>query len=112
MNKTLNKCHHFSDGGGRSGVYLGVDANLELMEEEDGFDVFGYLKKLRQSRKGLIETMVYTSKLSTRELHYSKCNFLHRSNTNSCTTPWRSLWCAATRGFQCPSCPSGFAPSH
>jgi len=28
------------------------------MEEEDCFDVFGYLKKLRQSRKGLIETMV------------------------------------------------------
>jgi hypothetical protein len=37
---------------------LAVDANLELMEEEDGFDVFGYLKKLRQSRKGLVETMV------------------------------------------------------
>ncbi|XP_059482652.1 receptor-type tyrosine-protein phosphatase kappa [Neocloeon triangulifer] len=48
---------HCNDGGGRSGVYLAVDANLELMEEEDCFDVFGYLKKLRQSRKGLIETM-------------------------------------------------------
>ncbi|CAB3364623.1 Hypothetical predicted protein [Cloeon dipterum] len=48
---------HCNDGGGRSGVYLAIDANLELMEEEDGFDVFGYLKKLRQSRKGLIETI-------------------------------------------------------
>jgi Protein-tyrosine phosphatase. len=48
----------FSDGGGRSGVYLAIDANLELAEEEDCFDVFGYLKKLRQSRKGLIETLV------------------------------------------------------
>jgi hypothetical protein len=30
-----------------------------LAEEEDCFDVFGYLKKLRQSRKGLIETLVW-----------------------------------------------------
>lgn len=50
----------FSDGGGRSGVYLAVDANLELAEEEDAFDVFGYLKKLRQSRRGLIENLVRT----------------------------------------------------
>lgn len=47
-----------SDGGGRSGVYLAIDANMELAEEEDAFDVFGYLKKLRQSRKGLIEDLV------------------------------------------------------
>lgn len=47
-----------SDGGGRSGVYLAIDANLELAEEEDCFDVFGFLKKLRQSRKGLIENEV------------------------------------------------------
>ncbi|CAH1640174.1 unnamed protein product [Spodoptera littoralis] len=46
---------HCNDGGGRSGVYLAIDANLELAEEEDCFDVFGFLKKLRQSRKGLIE---------------------------------------------------------
>nr|XP_023020805.1 receptor-type tyrosine-protein phosphatase U-like [Leptinotarsa decemlineata] len=45
------------DGGGRSGVYLSVDANMELAEEEDKFDVFGYLKKLRQSRKGLVENV-------------------------------------------------------
>jgi Protein-tyrosine phosphatase len=43
--------------GGRSGVYLAVDANIELAEEEDSFYVFGYLKKLRQSRKGLIENV-------------------------------------------------------
>ncbi|KAJ8967654.1 hypothetical protein NQ317_011593 [Molorchus minor] len=46
-----------SDGGGRSGVYLSVDANMELAEEEDKFDVFGYLKKLRQSRKGLVDNI-------------------------------------------------------
>lgn len=47
-----------SDGGGRSGVYCAIDANMELAEEEDCFHVFGYLKKLRQSRKGLIENVV------------------------------------------------------
>lgn len=48
----------YSDGGGRSGVYLAIDANMELAEEEDCFHVFGFLKKLRQSRKGLIENVV------------------------------------------------------
>lgn len=47
-----------SDGGGRSGVYLSVDANMELGEEEDKFDVFGYLKKLRQSRMAMVENVV------------------------------------------------------
>jgi len=51
-------CNVQSDGGGRSGVYLAIDANMELAEEEDAFDVFGYLKKLRQSRRGLIENLV------------------------------------------------------
>lgn len=31
---------------------------MELAEEEDTFDVFGYLKKLKKSRKGLIENLV------------------------------------------------------
>ncbi|KAK7864317.1 hypothetical protein R5R35_009570 [Gryllus longicercus] len=48
---------HCNDGGGRSGVFVAVDANLELEDEEHCFDVYGYFKKLRQSRKGLIETM-------------------------------------------------------
>lgn len=48
---------HCNDGGGRSGVYLAVDANMELLEEEDCFEVFGYLKKLRQSRRGLVEAV-------------------------------------------------------
>lgn len=53
-----NYLNCISDGGGRSGVYLAVDANMELGEEEDKFNVFGYLKKLRQSRKGLVENVV------------------------------------------------------
>lgn len=36
---------------------MAIDANLELAEEEDCFHVFGYLKKIRQSRKGLIENV-------------------------------------------------------
>lgn len=38
-------------------MYLAIDANIELAEEEESFYVFGYLKKLRQSRKGLIENV-------------------------------------------------------
>lgn len=54
----VNIHFYFSDGGGRSGVYLAIDANMELAEEEDCFHVYGYLKKLRLSRKGLIENVV------------------------------------------------------
>ncbi len=50
-----------SDGAGRSGVYLAIDANIELSEEDGVFDVYGYLKKMRLQRKGLIETMVFVS---------------------------------------------------
>lgn len=68
----MNECFRFlfqylnlffsnSDGGGRSGVYCAIDANMELAEEEDCYHVFGYLKKLRQSRKGLIENVVSDS---------------------------------------------------
>ncbi|XP_055381732.1 receptor-type tyrosine-protein phosphatase kappa [Condylostylus longicornis] len=48
---------HCNDGGGRSGVFLAIDANLELAEEEDCFHIFGYFKKLRQSRKSLIDSI-------------------------------------------------------
>jgi len=109
MKFKINFFHFTSDGGGRSGVYLAVDANLELMEEEDGFDVFGYLKKLRQSRKGLVETMVKLAHTTHKQMH--SFIYTHRSNTNSSTTRWRSLSCAAIRGSPCPSCPRGCGPS-
>ncbi|GJQ76225.1 hypothetical protein Trydic_g1966 [Trypoxylus dichotomus] len=48
---------HCNDGGGRSGVYLSVDANMELAEEENCFDIYRYLRKLRQSRKGLVDNV-------------------------------------------------------
>ncbi|KAK9700787.1 Protein-tyrosine phosphatase [Popillia japonica] len=48
---------HCNDGGGRSGVYLAIDANMELAEEENCFDIYRYLRKLRQSRKGLVDNV-------------------------------------------------------
>lgn len=47
-----------SDGAGRSGVYIAIDANIELCEEDGVFDVYGYLKKIRGLRRGLVETLV------------------------------------------------------
>jgi len=47
---------HCNDGAGRSGVYIAIDANIELCEEDGVFDVFGYLKKMRGLRRGLVET--------------------------------------------------------
>ncbi|KAG0703005.1 Receptor-type tyrosine-protein phosphatase U [Chionoecetes opilio] len=46
---------HCSDGGARTGVYLAVDSNLELHEEDGKLDVYGYVKRIKQARPGLIE---------------------------------------------------------
>jgi len=35
-----------------------IDANLELADEDNMYDVFGYTKKMRQARKGMIESVV------------------------------------------------------
>ncbi|XP_050714666.1 receptor-type tyrosine-protein phosphatase kappa-like isoform X5 [Eriocheir sinensis] len=48
---------HCSDGGARTGVYLAVDSNLELHEEDGKLDVYGYVKRMKQARPGLIETV-------------------------------------------------------
>lgn len=48
---------HCNDGCGRTGTYLCIDANLELAEEDNVLDVFNYTKKMRQSRKFLIENL-------------------------------------------------------
>jgi len=48
---------HCNDGGGRSGVFLAIDANLESSEEDGVYEVYGYLKKLRAARRGLVETI-------------------------------------------------------
>ena len=48
---------HCNDGCGRTGTYLCIDANLELAEEDNVLDVYNYTKKMRQSRKFLIENL-------------------------------------------------------
>ena len=42
-------------------MYLAIDANIELSEEDGVFDVYGYLKKMRQQRRGLVESLVRQS---------------------------------------------------
>ncbi|RWS26927.1 receptor-type tyrosine-protein phosphatase kappa-like protein [Leptotrombidium deliense] len=48
---------HCSDGCGRTGTFICIDANLELGDEDNMYDVFGYTKKMKQARKGMIETV-------------------------------------------------------
>ncbi|KAL3186491.1 hypothetical protein MRX96_027529 [Rhipicephalus microplus] len=48
---------HCSDGCGRTGTYMCIDANLELADEDGEYDVFGYTKKLRAARKGMVDTV-------------------------------------------------------
>lgn len=59
-NTTSNKFRilFYSDGCGRTGVYLNIDANLELAEKKYIFDVFGYIKLLRKARHGMIDNVV------------------------------------------------------
>lgn len=48
---------HCNDGCGRTGAYLCIDANLELAEEDNVIDIYNYTRKMRQSRKYLIESL-------------------------------------------------------
>jgi len=48
---------HCSDGAGRSGTFLALDSNLHLHEEDERLDIYGYFKRLRNSRRGLIENV-------------------------------------------------------
>lgn len=48
---------HCSDGCGRTGTYLAIDANLEFAEEDNMYDVFGITRKMRSGRKGMIESI-------------------------------------------------------
>ncbi|KPM09468.1 tyrosine-protein phosphatase-like protein 2 [Sarcoptes scabiei] len=48
---------HCSNGCGRSGTYVCLDANIDLAEEEGVVDIFNYSKTLRQSRMNMIENL-------------------------------------------------------
>uniref|UniRef100_A0A915DJU9 Tyrosine-protein phosphatase domain-containing protein n=1 Tax=Ditylenchus dipsaci TaxID=166011 RepID=A0A915DJU9_9BILA len=45
------------NGGGRSGAFLALDANLELLEKTGQVDVYEYAKTLVNSRQHLIESV-------------------------------------------------------
>ena len=48
---------HCSNGCGRSGTYICLDANLQLAEEEGVVDIFNYSKALRKARVSMIENL-------------------------------------------------------
>lgn len=48
---------HCSNGGGRSGAFLALDANLELMKKTGQLDVYEYAKTLVNSRPHLIDSV-------------------------------------------------------
>ena len=37
---------------------MAIDANIELSEEDGVIDVFGYVRKMRTQRRGLVESLV------------------------------------------------------
>jgi hypothetical protein len=53
-------------------VYIAIDANIELCEEDGLFDVYGYLKKVRGLRRGLVETLVSSPHMCTVNYHRRK----------------------------------------
>ncbi|KHJ47866.1 Protein-tyrosine phosphatase [Trichuris suis] len=48
---------HCSNGGGRSGVFLAIHANLDLAEEENVIDVYGYCRTLLNARQNILENL-------------------------------------------------------
>ncbi|KAF7638523.1 hypothetical protein Mgra_00001897 [Meloidogyne graminicola] len=48
---------HCSNGGGRSGAFLAVDANLELLQKTGQLDVYEYSRTLINSRQNLISSV-------------------------------------------------------
>lgn len=51
------KIFFFSNGGGRSGAFLTLDANLELLHRTGQVNVFDYAKTLVNSRQHLIDSV-------------------------------------------------------
>ena len=67
---------------------MAIDANLEAMEEDGVFDIFGYMKKLRQARRGLVELLVNFLESRNQILIQNVKNvliILHRNNTSLST---------------------------
>jgi len=56
-----------SDGGGRTGIYIAVDAVLEQLESQRNADIFSCVIYLRSCRQNLVKTLVRFA-----DLHASK----------------------------------------
>uniref|UniRef100_A0A914VYM6 Uncharacterized protein n=1 Tax=Plectus sambesii TaxID=2011161 RepID=A0A914VYM6_9BILA len=48
---------HCSNGAGRSGAFLAVDANLQLLKRDNQIDVYDYCRQLNNARQGLVESV-------------------------------------------------------
>ncbi|KAK0393386.1 hypothetical protein QR680_000187 [Steinernema hermaphroditum] len=48
---------HCSNGAGRSGAFIALDANLELLKKTGQIDVFGYAKTMVNSRPNLVDSV-------------------------------------------------------
>ncbi|KAI6228016.1 Tyrosine-protein phosphatase [Aphelenchoides besseyi] len=48
---------HCSDGGGRSGAFIALDANLELLRQTGQVDVYEYCKTMVNSRQNLVDSV-------------------------------------------------------
>jgi protein tyrosine phosphatase len=53
----INSFIFYSNGGGRSGAFLAVDANLELLQRTGQLDVYEYGRTLANARQHLIVKM-------------------------------------------------------
>ena len=47
---------HCHDGGGRSGVFLLLDANIRLIQASQQMNIYSYLTTMRSQRSGLVAT--------------------------------------------------------
>ena len=48
----------YRDGGGRTGIYIAIDAVLEQFENERNADIFSCVIYLRSCRQNLVKTLV------------------------------------------------------
>ena len=58
---------HCSNGGGRSGAFITIDATIDMLTEHQSIDIYGYCKKLNNMRIGLVESVeqvIYFSEIN------------------------------------------------
>jgi protein tyrosine phosphatase len=48
---------HCSAGVGRTGTYIAIDAMIEMLQSEEKIDVFNFVRKLREKRPSLVQTL-------------------------------------------------------